>query len=47
MPGKPNVGAGESDLTWNRMAGVSYAVGWGILSSIRIQCVAEQVPDEA
>ena len=26
-----DVGAGDSDLTWNAMAGVSYAYGWGDL----------------
>ena len=26
-----DVGAGDSDLTWNAMVGVSYAYGWGDL----------------
>ena len=29
LPYYADVGAGESELTWNLMAGVSYAYGWG------------------
>jgi hypothetical protein len=29
LPYSADVGAGDSELTWNLMAGVSYAYGWG------------------
>ena len=29
LPYYADVGAGDADLTWNLMAGVSYAFGWG------------------